>query len=191
MGYAKQIKDIVEEYLESVAAVEKELTELEKLSAVYSELIARNNRINSEIHSHEQTIGHLYSQRTELYNDYHNATFEGITARVLEIEGERDNIDEAIENAQQDIDDLRKKLRDPDPDAVAELLQRLGSLRLPVMDNRWTAKRNYGQGLIPAFLDRIRTLHEDKRTEVAQRIKAVREREVWSRYTTTRATVTA
>ncbi len=190
MGYAKQIRDIVDEYLESVAAVEKELKELEALAQVYSELIASNTGIHSEIHGYEQQIGHLYAQRTELYNDYHNALFEGNTARVLEIEGERDNIDEAVENAQQAIEDSRKKLSDPDPAALAEMLQRLDSIRLPVMDNQWAATRNYGQGLIPAYLDRIRTLHEAKRTEVAQRIRAVREREVWSMYTT-RATVTA
>ncbi len=183
MSYAEQVKALVEDHVNRVEAVEDELTELEELAETFSTLIARTEQIKAEIHQHEERIGYLYGQRHELYEDYHNSVFEGDTARVLEIEGERDNIDEEIANLQDDIDKARASLREPDGEAVAEMLSKLKAIQLPPVDNQWTVKRDYGQrGLQPAFLDEVRNLHEAKRTEIGQRKTAILQAEQWHMY---------
>ncbi len=183
MSYAEQVKALVEDHVNRVEAVEDELTELEELAETFSTLIARTEQIKAEIHSYEERIGYLYGQRQELYEDYHNSVFEGDTARVLEIEGERDNIDEEIANLQDDIDKARASLREPDGEVVAEMLRRLSDIQMPTANNQWTSKRDYSQrDLKPAFLDEVRNLYEVKKSEVGQRKVAISQAQQWHMY---------
>ncbi len=183
MGYGEQVRSIVKRHVDTVSALDKELTELEELAQSFSTLISRNEQINAEIHQCEERIGYLYSQRQELYEDYHNAMFEGDTARVLEIEGERDNIDEETANSENDIDKARNSLSEPDGDAVAEMLRRLDAIEMRPGDNVWSVRRDYSErGIQPAFLDELRTLLDEQRAEVGRRKLAISQAEQWHRY---------
>lgn len=191
MGYAQEVRAIVNGYLSEMDKVETQLGELEELASVFSKMIANNAEIHSQIHGYEQQIAYLYSQREELYNDYHNAMFEGDTARVMEIEGERDNIDEQVANLQHKIEDSRKRVTEPDGNAVTEMLDRLSAIRVLSVDNQWHVRRDYSQrNLRAGFLDQLRTLHEAKASEIGQRKLAIVRSAQWHRYTST-ATVTA
>lgn len=129
--YATNMRKSLKTYIDSVDATLTELVELESLAEVHSQVVETNRQINLEIEDDVRTIGNLQAQRVELFDDFHNATFEGESERIEEIQHEKDDIDNRIAALEESITVAKGKLVEVDGNAIAEMLQRVDAAEVP------------------------------------------------------------
>lgn len=126
MGTASQeMRKALKTYLDTVEGTLEELAEIEGVAETFSTMLDRNHEINLKIEDAVREIGHLQGQREELYQDYFNASFEGDTERISEIEEERNQIDNRIAELEESITVARAKLLAEDGTGIAEMLSRV------------------------------------------------------------------
>ncbi len=180
MSTAANMRKILKTYLDSVDATLKELEELGNLADVFSGVLDENDEINLEIQDAHRKINHLQSKRTDLYEQYHQATFNGSYDRVISIENERDSIDERIAELQATIEESQDGLRELDAVAVADMLARTSNARAPIFSNRLL---HFQQNTLrTGLVDQLEEEHKSIADEINAKKRYVLDMREWYRY---------
>lgn len=189
MSTAANMKAAMRRYLDAVEGTLQELSELEELAETHSTVINSNDEIHLKIEDAVREIGHLQGQREELYQDYFNASFEGVSERISGIESDRDQIDARLDELHQTIEDSRAKIIEIDGDAVARLLAHLDALEVPTFCSgsidwgRMPAARGTYR-MIPrtGLVGELAKAHDALVTEIAGKQRYIRELQPWWKY---------
>lgn len=188
---AKDMRAALKSYIDSVEATLTELSKLEELARVHSTVIETNRDINVSIEDSTREIAHLYGQRTELYNDFHNATFEGNSERVEEIQHEKDQIDRRISELEDAISIAREKVVAVDAVAIAEMLSRVDTAEVsmffgPRIEGSRYRLSNGAYGLTPpsGLLAELQASNDNLVGEINAARTRIMEMQPWSRYAT-------
>lgn len=194
MEVGKKMRAALSGYLAEVNAVLDTLGEAEKVAEVLSEAINRNQEISAQIEDAIREIAHLQGQREELYQDFANASFEQDTERLEMISDQRDSIDQRVTSLEENIEDLRSKIADIDRAAVAEMLESIEQVQLPIFCSgsiQWgqTKIMSGGYSVIPpsGLVGELFYAHRSLVTEVAERKRHVRELAPWYQYASKQA----
>lgn len=178
--YATNIRAALKSYISSVEATLSDLSELESIAEVFSNMIETNREINLEVEDSIREVGYLEGQREELYNEYHESTFSGNAEKVAEVEEERDRLDARLEELHEGLEDLRSKIVVVDGEAVREMLAKLDDVKLPIFQNRHLPYEKNHQ--LTGLADQLEYEHKKLAEDVGARVSRIREMHEWSRY---------
>ncbi len=181
MGASQNIRKIVKAYLDDVEATITKLDELTALADMFDAMVRENERIDLEVEEANRKIGCLQGVRTDLYQAFHAATFDGDEAKVAEVEQERDNLDERMATLQQGIEDSLSGLQSIDGDAVAEMVRRADEARAPLLSSDRVLHFVHNPSRL-GLLDQLEVEHNRVVGEISRRKKYIRELQPWYRF---------
>lgn len=190
MTVASEMKTALATYLDGVASTLSDLARLEELANVHSTVIETNREINLEITESQRQISHLYGQREELFNDFHNATFEGESERIEEIQHQKNEIDRRISELEDGIETAREKIVDVDSFAIAEMLSQVDNAEVPsffgarIEPSRWRMSNGGYASTPPTGLLAELQAGNDKLVAEINAVKSrIRGMQQWYRFT--------